>query len=52
VAGCLFVYAALFGAGSALYGRTGPAVAWIALFIGSGAVLARLLPRLWRTETG
>jgi len=52
VAGCLFVYAALFGAGSALYGRTGPAVVWIALFIGSGAVLARLLPRLWRTETG
>jgi Na+/proline symporter len=51
VAGCLFVYAALFGAGSALYGRTGSAVVWIALFIGSGAVLARLLPRLWRTET-
>jgi Na+/proline symporter len=52
VAGCLFVYAALFGAGSALYGRTGPALVWAAIFVGSGAILARLLPRLWRAETG
>jgi SSS family solute:Na+ symporter len=45
--GCLFVYAALFGTGSALYGRTAQAALWIALFVLSGAGLIRLLPRLW-----
>jgi len=45
--GCLFVYAALFGAGSVLYGRSEQAAAWIALFVGSGIGLLRLLPRLW-----
>ncbi len=47
VLGCVFVYAALFGAGSALYGRTAPAILCLALFAGSGIGLARLLPRLW-----
>ena len=47
VLGCLFVYAALFGAGSLLYGRTAAAAVWIAIFIASGVALARLLPRLW-----
>jgi Na+/proline symporter len=47
VLGCLFVYAALFGAGSALYGRTLQAALWIVLFVASGIALARLLPRLW-----
>jgi Na+/proline symporter len=46
--GCLFVYAALFGTGSALYGRWGQAAVWTLLLAGSGAGLARLLPRLWR----
>jgi SSS family solute:Na+ symporter len=45
--GCVFVYAALFGAGSVLYGRTGLAAMWIVLFVASGAGLVRLLPRLW-----
>jgi Na+/proline symporter len=45
--GCLFVYAALFGAGSVLYGRTSQAALWIVLFVASGIALARLLPRLW-----
>jgi Na+/proline symporter len=45
--GCVFVYAALFGTGSVLYGRTGLAAMWIALFVASGAGLIRLLPRLW-----
>jgi SSS family solute:Na+ symporter len=50
VLGCVFVYAALFGTGSFLYGRTGPGLMWLAAFIFSGAGLARLLPRLWRGE--
>jgi SSS family solute:Na+ symporter len=47
VLGCVFVYAALFGTGSVLYGRTALAVVWIVLFVVSGAGLARLLPSLW-----
>ncbi len=45
--GCVFVYAALFGAGSFLYGKTGQGAVWLTLFLTSGAGLARLLPRLW-----
>ena len=47
ILGCLFVYAALFGAGSVLYGRPLAATLWIAVFLGSGLALARLVPRLW-----
>ena len=47
VLGCLFVYAALFGAGSLLYGRGAQAGVWIGIFTLSGVGLARLLPRLW-----
>jgi len=47
VLGCTFVYAALFGAGSFLYGRTPQGVMWLLLFVGSGLGLARLLPRMW-----
>ncbi|MFN0182162.1 MAG: sodium:solute symporter family protein [Gemmatimonadales bacterium] len=45
--GCLFVYSALFGLGSFLYGRTGPATLWLVMFTLSGIGLWRLLPRLW-----
>jgi Na+/proline symporter len=48
--GCVFVYAALFGTGSVLYGRTSLAAMWIALFVASGAGLIRLLPRLWSSS--
>jgi SSS family solute:Na+ symporter len=48
VLGCVFVYAALFGAGSFLYGRTTQGVMWLGFFLVSGVGLARLLPRLWR----
>jgi SSS family solute:Na+ symporter len=51
VLGCVFVYAALFGAGSALYGRTAHAAVWLLLFVASGAGLARLLPRLWSKQS-
>jgi Na+/proline symporter len=47
VLGCVFVYAALFGAGSALYGRKAQTLLWLVLFVSSGLALARLLPRLW-----
>ena len=45
--GCLFVYSALFGVGSFLYGRTGPAALWLVVFVMSGLGLWRLLPKLW-----
>jgi hypothetical protein len=45
--GCAFVYAALFGTGSFLYGRTAQGLVWLAVFLTSGAGLARLLPQLW-----
>ena len=52
VLGCAFVYAALFGVGSALYGRTSQALMWLAVFVVSGVWLLRLVPRMWgRTET-
>jgi len=47
VLGCVFVYAALFGAGSFLYGRTGPGLVWLAAFLVSGFGLLRLVPKLW-----
>jgi len=50
VLGCVFVYAALFGTGSVLYGKTAQAGVWIALFVVSGVWLARLVPRLWATR--
>jgi len=45
--GSMFIYSALFGVGSALYGHTGPAAVWAVLFVVSGVGLWRLLPRLW-----
>jgi SSS family solute:Na+ symporter len=51
VLGCVFVYAALFGAGSFLYGRTAQGVMWLAFFLVSGVGLARLLPRLWTGQS-
>src|SRR5215216_6048645 len=45
--GCVFVYSALFGAGSFLYGKTAQGAVWLLLFILSGAGLMRLLAQLW-----
>jgi solute:Na+ symporter, SSS family len=50
VLGCAFVYATLFGAGSWLYGRTSQALVWLGVLLLSGAGLARLLPRIWRSS--
>jgi SSS family solute:Na+ symporter len=48
VLGCTFVYAALFGAGSFLYGRMPQAFVWLGIFLATGIALVRLLPRLWK----
>jgi hypothetical protein len=41
--GCLFVYSALFGTGSLLYGRMPQFYAWLALFVASGVGMWRVL---------
>jgi Na+/proline symporter len=43
VMGCLFVYAALFGSGSFLFGHAAQGLFWTAVFLASGAWLTRLL---------
>ena len=53
VFGCAFIYAALFGTGSALYGRMPQAILWAAVFLVSGFGLLRLVPRMWgKQEAG
>ena len=52
VLGCTFVYAALFGTGSFLYGRTPQGMMWLAVFIATGVGLIRLFPRLWPAGAG
>ena len=47
VMGCAFIYSALFGVGSALYGRTPQALMWLAVFGLSGVSLYRIMPKLW-----
>ena len=50
VLGCTFIYAALFGTGSFIYGKTSQGLVWLVLFVVSGFGLLRLLPRLWSRE--
>ena len=52
VLGCLVVYAALFGSGSFLYGRTAQGVAWTVVFAVACAGLIRLMLALWRDQDG
>ena len=52
VLGCAFIYSALFGTGSALYGRTAQAAVFAALFVVSGLGLLRLMPKLWSGAGG
>jgi Na+/proline symporter len=47
VLGCTFVYAAMFGTGSFLYGRAPQGLLWLAVFAVSGLGLVRVVPRLW-----
>jgi solute:Na+ symporter, SSS family len=48
VAGLALVYGALFGTGHLLFGHTSAGLAGLAISAGGAAVLARVLPRLWR----
>ena len=50
VLGCLVVYAALFGTGSYLYGRTAQGVAWTVVFVISCIGLIRVMSGLWREQ--
>jgi Na+/proline symporter len=50
ILGCFFVYAALFGVGSLLYGRTPQAVAWLVVWVVTGVALLRLVPRMWAVD--
>ncbi len=47
ICGCLFVYSALFGTGSLLYGRTGMALVFLAVGVASGLALLKLVPAMW-----
>jgi hypothetical protein len=49
--GCAFVYSALFGAGSFLYGKSAQGLFWSAIFVVSLFGLSRVLPRIWSTTT-
>jgi len=50
--GCAFIYAALFGAGSFLYGKTAQGLFWSFIFLISLFGLSRLLPRIWTSSHG
>ena len=50
-AGVAFVYAGLFGTGSLIYGRVLAAGLWALVFVASGVMLLRLIPRLFSGET-
>ena len=52
VLGVTFVYAALFGVGSLLYRREGPALMWGLVGLVSGLGLLRIVPRLWGARDG
>ncbi len=50
VLGCTMVYAALFGTGSFLYGKTAQGMVWLVVFVVSAGGLIRLLPRMWSAK--
>ncbi|HLF82962.1 MAG TPA: hypothetical protein VI837_02180, partial [Blastocatellia bacterium] len=50
--GCAFVYAALFGTGSFLYGKTTQGIFWSSVFSVSLFGLSRVLPRIWSSRHG
>ncbi len=47
IVGCVFVYSALFGVGSFIYGQTSQGVVCVIVFTVTGAVLAKLLAGIW-----
>jgi Na+/proline symporter len=51
ILGCLFVYAALFGTGSFLYGRRTVGLTWLVVFVLSGSGLIKVLRDSGRRAT-
>ncbi len=51
VLGIAFIYSALFGTGSFLYGRTAQALIFLGVFTVSGVWLLNLVPKLWGSRT-
>ncbi len=51
VLGIAFIYSALFGTGSFLYGRTAQALIFLGVFAVSGIWLLNLVPKLWGSRT-
>ncbi len=49
VSGCAAIWSSLFAVGNLLYGRTGYALACLAVFAVSGFVLLRVVTRLWQS---
>jgi hypothetical protein len=47
-AGLALVYGALFGAGHLLFGHRTAGLVGVVAAVAGGAVLLRMLPRLWR----
>lgn len=47
VAGCIFVYSALFGTGAYIYGRWPLAVFWTVLFVVSTFALIKIIGKIW-----
>lgn len=52
VLGIAFIYSALFGTGSFIYGKTPQGLMWLVVFVISLVGLVRLLPRMWSSEAG
>ncbi len=52
VLGCAFIYSALFGSGSALYGHYPQAIVWTLVFVASGAGLWHIAPRAFGGSEG
>ncbi|MGE0354695.1 MAG: sodium:solute symporter family protein [Gemmatimonadales bacterium] len=52
VLGCTFVYSALFGTGSFLYGRTPQGLMWLGVFVVSGIWLGRVVAGMMRKNDG
>jgi Na+/proline symporter len=50
LAGCGFVYSALFGLGHVLLGHTTASIVSAVIFAASAAVLSRVVPRLWAAK--
>lgn len=49
ILGCTFIYASLFGVGSALYGLTAQALMWGVVWLASGLGLQRVVRAVWHS---